>query len=72
MNENDFQKVKQMNFNFNISLDSQVSVLRGSVLTSGGDALAGVKVFVPSQPLYGYTRSRKDGVLELLFLCVII
>jgi RHS repeat-associated protein len=44
---------------------AQAAVLRGRVLTRSGTPLAGVHVFIPGQPAYGYTYSRADGMYDL-------
>jgi len=40
---------------------SQVSVIRGRVLTPDGSAVVGVRVTVVTQPLYGFTLTREQG-----------
>ena len=44
---------------------AQAAVLRGRVLTRSGSPLAGVHVWIPSQPAYGYTYSRANGAYDL-------
>ncbi|GFO18355.1 teneurin-3 [Plakobranchus ocellatus] len=46
--------------------DSQVSVIRGRVVTQEGTPLIGVRVGVVSQPLYGYTLTRSQGYFDIL------
>ena len=41
---------------------SQVSVIRGRVQSKDGTPLVGVKVDIEKQPLYGYTRTRSQGM----------
>ena len=40
---------------------SQASVIRGRVVGQDGTPLIGVRVGVVTQPLYGYTMTRKEG-----------
>ncbi|CAE1311576.1 Teneurin-a,Teneurin-4,Teneurin-m,Tenascin [Acanthosepion pharaonis] len=46
--------------------ESQVSVISGKVLTRDGSPLIGVRVGVVTQPLYGYTFTRKGGMFDIL------
>ncbi|KAK3582840.1 hypothetical protein CHS0354_039985 [Potamilus streckersoni] len=46
--------------------ESQVSVIRGRVITKDGTPLIGVKVDVVRQPLYGFTLTREQGVFDIL------
>ncbi|XP_063415376.1 teneurin-m-like isoform X2 [Mytilus trossulus] len=46
--------------------ESQVSVIRGAVLTKDGTPLLGVRVTVTRQPLYGYTLTRREGQFDIL------
>ena len=41
---------------------SQSSVIRGRVTAKDGTPLVGVRVDIESQPLYGYTRTRDEGL----------
>ncbi|KAK3100005.1 hypothetical protein FSP39_013415 [Pinctada imbricata] len=59
---NGVQKDTSMNA-FN---ESQASVIRGRVVTKDKSLLVGVVVRVSSQPLYGYTLSRRDGMYDIL------
>ena len=40
----------------------QVSVIRGRVVTEDGSSLVGVRVSVVTQPLYGFTLTREQGL----------
>jgi len=40
----------------------QVSVIRGRVVTHDGSSLVGVRVSVVTQPLYGFTLTREQGL----------
>ncbi|GFR86630.1 teneurin-m-like isoform X2 [Elysia marginata] len=46
--------------------DSQASVIRGRVVAQDGTPLIGVRVGVVTQPLYGYTMTRKEGYFDIL------
>ena len=41
---------------------SQVSVIRGMVLSTDQSPLIGVRVDVVTQPLYGFTLTREQGL----------
>jgi len=45
-----------------LGLCRQVSVIRGRVVTSDGSSLVGVRVSVVTQPLYGFTLTREQGL----------
>jgi RHS repeat-associated protein len=46
-------------------VDQRAAVLRGRVLTRGGDPLPGVTVTVADHPEFGHTSSRQDGGYDL-------
>ncbi|ESP00102.1 hypothetical protein LOTGIDRAFT_91191, partial [Lottia gigantea] len=46
--------------------ETQVSVIRGRVTTKDGTPLISVRVGVVTQPLYGYTLTRDEGVFDIL------
>ncbi|CAG5114545.1 unnamed protein product, partial [Candidula unifasciata] len=46
--------------------ESQVSVIRGRVQTRDETALIGVRVGVVTQPLYGFTLTREEGLFDIL------
>ncbi|XP_076467550.1 teneurin-3-like isoform X4 [Babylonia areolata] len=56
----------QMDATRNSFNETQVSVIRGRVMTLDGTPLAGVRVGVVTQPLYGFTLSRKEGQFDIL------
>ncbi|XP_070197746.1 teneurin-m-like isoform X2 [Littorina saxatilis] len=56
----------QMDATRNSFNETQVSVIRGRVKTLDGTPLAGVKVGVVTQPMYGFTLSRKEGQFDIL------
>jgi len=45
---------------------TQVSVIRGRVVTKDGSSLVGVRVSVVTQPLYGFTLTREQGLFDIL------
>lgn len=45
---------------------SRATILRGTVLSPDGSPLAGVRISILSHPEYGYTRTRNDGVFDLV------
>lgn len=47
---------------FHFCLSSQVSVIRGQVLFKNGQPLIGVKVSAASNPQFGYTLTRANGM----------
>ncbi|XP_074650354.1 teneurin-m-like [Tubulanus polymorphus] len=46
--------------------ESQVSVIRGRVIAKDGSPLIGVRVSVLTQPLYGFTLTREQGLFDIL------
>nr|XP_039266115.1 teneurin-3-like isoform X3 [Styela clava] len=44
----------------------KTSVLRGKVVTLDGSPLVGVKVQIKDRPGYGYTKSRRDGMYDII------
>ncbi|XP_076447152.1 teneurin-m-like [Babylonia areolata] len=56
----------QMDATRNSFNESQVSVIRGRVKTLDGTPLAGVRVGVVTQPMYGFTLSREQGEFDIL------
>ncbi|XP_060065187.1 teneurin-m-like [Ylistrum balloti] len=46
--------------------ESQVSLIRGRVMTKDWTPLIGVRVHVARQPLYGYTLTRRRGQFDIL------
>ncbi|XP_064637221.1 teneurin-m-like isoform X2 [Lineus longissimus] len=46
--------------------ESQVSVIRGKAMAKDGSPLIGVRVSVTSQPLYGFTLTREQGLFDIL------
>jgi len=51
---------------------SQVSVVRGKVLSSDGSPLIGVRVSVLTQPLYGFTLTRELGLYAVFCFVFIV
>lgn len=45
---------------------TRVAVVRGSVLTRGGDPVSGVRIQVHGHPEFGHTLSRRDGAFDLV------
>nr|KAG5705432.1 hypothetical protein BaRGS_004559 [Batillaria attramentaria] len=56
----------QMDATRNSFNETQVSVIRGHVRTLDGTPLAGVRVGVVTQPMYGFTLSREAGQFDIL------
>lgn len=55
----------QVNVDTTVFDEKRMSVIRGRVLSTKGEGLAGVKVSILNHPEYGYTATRADGMFDM-------